>query len=59
MSLIKPICYGPNNSSSYTTRKRHKQTSGGSTGGAGTSRTMGRGVVKSYNITRLVWNVGI
>jgi len=46
--------YGPNNSSSYTTRKRYKQTSGGSTGGAGTSWTMGRGVAKSYDVTRLV-----
>jgi hypothetical protein len=30
-------CYGPNNSSSYTTGKRYKQTSSRSTGGARTS----------------------
>jgi len=44
-------CYGPNNSSSYTTGKRYEQTSSGSTGGAGTSQTIGRGVAKSYNVT--------
>jgi len=48
------LCYGPNNSSSYTTRKRYEQTSGRSTGGARTSWTIGRGVAKSYNVTRLV-----
>jgi hypothetical protein len=55
---LEPPCYGPNNSSSYTTGKRYKQTSGRSTGGARTSRTMGRGVAKSHNVTRLVRNVG-
>jgi hypothetical protein len=31
-------CYGPYISSSRTTGKRHEQTSGGSAGGAGTSK---------------------
>jgi hypothetical protein len=39
--LVKKYCYGPDNSSSYTTGKRYEQTSGGSTGGAGTSWTIG------------------
>ena len=51
-------CYGPAKNSSYTTGKRRKTTSGGSVGDAGTSRAMGRGVAKSHNVTRLVWNVG-
>jgi hypothetical protein len=51
-------CYGPDNSSSHTTGKRHEQTSGRSTGGAGTSRTIGRGVAESHDVTRLVRNVG-
>jgi hypothetical protein len=34
-------CYGPYISSSRTTRKRYKQTSSGSTGGTGTSWTIG------------------
>jgi hypothetical protein len=50
--------YGPYISSSRTTRKRYKQTSSGSAGDTGTSQTMGRGVTKSYNVTRPVWNVG-
>jgi hypothetical protein len=35
-----------------------KQTSDGSAGDAGTSRTIGRGVAESYDVTRLVRNVG-
>jgi hypothetical protein len=50
--------YGPYISSSRTTRKRYKQTSGRSAGGTRTSRTMGRGVAESYNIIRPVRNVG-
>jgi hypothetical protein len=51
-------CYGPYISSSGATGKRHEQTSDRSAGDAGTSRTMGRGVAESYNVTRLVRNVG-
>jgi hypothetical protein len=51
-------CYGPYISSSRTTRKRHEQTSSGSAGDAGTSRTIGRGVAELYNVTRPVRNVG-
>jgi hypothetical protein len=47
-------CYGPYISSSRTTRKRHKQTSGRSMGGAGTSQTIGQGVAESHDVTRLV-----
>ena len=43
------ICYRPYISSNGTTKERHKRASSGSIGGAGTSRTMGRGVTKSYN----------
>jgi hypothetical protein len=50
--------YRPNNSSSYTTGKKYKQTSGRSTGGARTSQTIGRGVAELYNVIRLVRNVG-
>jgi hypothetical protein len=51
---VSLIYYGPYISSSRTTRKRHKQTSGGSVGDARTSRAIRRGVAKSYNVTRLV-----
>jgi hypothetical protein len=51
-------CYGPYISSSRTTRKRHEQTSSRGAGGTGTSRTMGRGVAESHDVTRPVRNVG-
>jgi hypothetical protein len=56
MGLFLPML--PYISSSRATRKRHKQTSGGSAGDARTSRTIGRGVAESYDVTGLVWNVG-
>jgi hypothetical protein len=60
ISNIRPSnYYGPYISSSRTTRKRHKQTSSRSAGGTRTSRTMGRGVAESHNVTGPVWNVGI
>jgi hypothetical protein len=46
--------YGPYISSSRTTRKRYKQTSGRSAGGTGTSQTIGRGVAESHDVIRLV-----
>jgi hypothetical protein len=52
------FCYGPYISSSRTTGKRHKQTSGRSAGDARTSRTMGQGVAELYDVTRPVRNVG-
>ena len=61
-SFIFNLYYRPNISSSITTRKRPKLVSGGSAGDAGTSRAMGRGVAKSYNVIRLSLereNVGI
>ena len=51
-------CYGPDISSSITTRKRPKQVSSGSAGDAGTSQAIGRGVAESHNVTRPVRNVG-
>jgi hypothetical protein len=48
------MCYGPYISSSRTTRKRYKQTSGKSAGDARTSQTIGRGVAELYDVIRLV-----
>ena len=45
-------CYGPYISSSATTGKRYEQVSGGSAGGARTSRTIGRGVAELHNMSR-------
>jgi hypothetical protein len=59
--MLTSLCfayYGPYISSSRTTRKRHKQTSNRSAGDARASRTIGRGVAESYDVTGLVRNVG-
>jgi hypothetical protein len=52
--MASVACYGPYTNSSRTTRKRYKQTSNGSAGDAGTSRTIGRGVAESHDVTRPV-----
>ena len=52
--LLGKGCYGPNISSSTTTKRRHEQLSSRSAGGTRTSWAIGQGVAKLYNITRLV-----
>ena len=49
--MTSSTCYGSYISSSTTTGKRYEQSSGGSAGGAGTSRAMGRGVAESHDVT--------
>jgi hypothetical protein len=51
VALVGSGCYGPYNSIISTTGKRHKRTSGGGVGDAGTSRAIGQGVAESHNVT--------